>query len=332
MNMDIHKVAKKPPTRADLPRLMENVPPEHKGFVKEMTLKMMSHQAYGQPYEWSTKDFELGAPLGRGKFGRVYLAREKQTKFMVAMKIMFKAELQKGNVQRQVLREVEIQSRLKHPNILRLYTWFHDDERVYFALELASQGELYKHLRNSKNQRFDDKRAAKYTYQVADALNYCHLNKVIHRDLKPENILLTSTDDVKLADFGWSAHTMSNKRKTLCGTLDYLPPEMVNGAAYNNSVDQWCLGILCYEFVVGKAPFEAPDNEKTYENIRRMEVHYPSFVSTGAKDVISKLLRKSSEARMTLVEVMKHPWIKENMALRNADLEKLRIAKLNGAQ
>lgn len=114
----------------------------------------------------------------------------------------------------------------RHPNILRLYTWFHDDSKIYLALELASEGELYKHLQNSPNGRFPEDRSASYTYQVADALHYCHLNNVIHRDLKPENIMLTVGDQIKLADFGWSAHTHSNKRKTMCGTLDYLPPEM----------------------------------------------------------------------------------------------------------
>uniref|UniRef100_A0A1B0A3V7 Protein kinase domain-containing protein n=1 Tax=Glossina pallidipes TaxID=7398 RepID=A0A1B0A3V7_GLOPL len=186
-------------------------------------------------------------------------------------------------------------------------------------MEIASEGELFKHLRN--NQRFDEFRSAKYTYQVADALNYCHLNNVIHRDLKPENILLTSSDDIKLADFGGSAHTLSNKRKTMCGTIDYLPPEMVDGRTYNDSVDQWCLGVLCYEFLVGSAPFESKDTQKTYEKIRRLEVHYPSLLSTGAKDLISKLLRKQSDGRITLVDVMKHPWTQQNMQKRNALLE-----------
>lgn len=173
-------------------------------LIQFILFNLISH------YPWSTNDFELGAPLGRGKFGRVYLARERATKFIVAMKVMFKSEIRQGRVERQVLREIEIQSRLKHPNILRLYTWFHDERRIYLSLEICSQGELYKHLKNSPNGRFEEPRAAKYTYQVADALHYCHLNNVIHRDLKPENILLTHDDNVKLADFGWSAHTPSN--------------------------------------------------------------------------------------------------------------------------
>lgn len=92
-----------------------------------------------------------------------------------------------------------------------MYNWFHDERKIFLVLEVASLGELYTHLKNSPNGRFNEHRAAKYTYQVADALNYCHLTNVIHRDLKPENILLTSDDNIKLADFGWSVHTMSNK-------------------------------------------------------------------------------------------------------------------------
>lgn len=177
----------------------------------------------------------------------------------------------------------------RHPNILRLYTWFHDEKRIYLAVELASKGELYKHLKNAPNGRFDEQRAAKYTFQVADALHYCHINHVIHRDLKPENIMLTGDDNVKLADFGWSAHTNSNKRKTMCGTLDYLPPEMVNNQSYDDSIDQWCLGILCYEFLVGRPPFEAENTESTYANIRQLNVHYPKYLSFPAKNLISKV-------------------------------------------
>lgn len=94
------------------------------------------------------------------------------------------------------------------------------------VLELASEGELYRHLQNAPHGRFSERRSARYTNQVAHALHYCHLNNVIHRDLKPENLLLSVNDQIKLSDFGWSAHTTSTQRKTMCGTLDYLPPEM----------------------------------------------------------------------------------------------------------
>lgn len=132
--------------------------------------------------------------------------------------------------------------------------------------------------------------------------------------MKPENILLTADDNIKLADFGWSAHTQSNKRTTMCGTLDYLPPEMVDGKQYNDSVDQWCLGILCYEFLVGTPPFESENAEQTYARIRQLDMVFPKHVSTGAKNLISNLLRIDSGKRITLIDVMQHPWIKEKMA------------------
>ncbi|KAK9886173.1 hypothetical protein WA026_015684 [Henosepilachna vigintioctopunctata] len=112
--------------------------------------------------------------------------------------------------------------------------------------------------------------SAKYTHQVADALDYCHQNDVIHRDIKPENLLLTINGDVKLADFGWSIHAPKPRRTTMCGTLDYLPPEILNGKSYGHYVDLWCLGVLFHEFLVGSPPFKSSGTEETYEKIRKV--------------------------------------------------------------
>ncbi|KAI4470562.1 serine/threonine-protein kinase ial-related [Holotrichia oblita] len=232
------------------------VPSEAKPKVQQLTTAMINHPCYGNPsYKWSLNDFELGNRMGRGKFGRVYCAREKVTGFVVALKTLMKAEIVKGGVERQILREIEIQSHLKHPNILNLYTWFHDAYRIYLVLEFASEGELYNHLKNSPGGRFPEDRSARYTYQVADALDYCHRNHVIHRDIKPENLLLTSNGNVKLADFGWSVHAPSLRRNTMCGTLDYLPPEMVEGKEHGPYVDNWCLGMFCLYYSFYKKHF-----------------------------------------------------------------------------
>ncbi|KAF2902762.1 hypothetical protein ILUMI_03427 [Ignelater luminosus] len=289
------------------------MPKEYVADTRELFIKMMSHEAYDNPnYQWSLNDFELGSRLGRGKFGRVFIAREKQTGDIVALKTLLKKELVKGRVERQVLREIEIQSHLKHPNILELLTFFHDDFRIYIVLEFAGKGELYKHLKQSPGGHFNEHLSAKYIYQVADALNYCHQNKVIHRDIKPENLLLSIDDDIKLADFGWSVHAPSLRRDTMCGTLDYLPPEMVEGKAYGKYVDNWCLGILCYEFLVGNPPFESKSNNETYKRIQRVDIKYPSHLSTGAIDLISRLLRRTSNNRITLEGVMQHQWVVTN--------------------
>jgi serine/threonine protein kinase len=128
---------------------------------------------------WTLADFELGKPLGKGKFGHVYLAREKRTGFIVALKVLYKSELEEGKVEKQLRREVEIQSHLRHPNILRLYGYFYDDKRVYLILEYAARGELYKILREAG--RFKEEQAAQYIQQMTHALLYLHSKHVIHR-------------------------------------------------------------------------------------------------------------------------------------------------------
>ncbi|XP_071453901.1 aurora kinase C [Hetaerina americana] len=260
--------------------------------------------------EWSLSDFEIGKPLGKGKFGRVYLAREMETHFVVALKLLFKSQLMKGEIEHQLVREIEIQSHLSHPNILKMHTYFHDERRVFLVLEYAAGGELYTEMNKQPNNRFTEARSAKYVYQVADALNYCHQNKVIHRDIKPENLLLTVSGNVKIADFGWSVHAPSLSRKTMCGTLDYLPPEMVIGERYCEFVDNWCLGVLCYEFLVGHPPFESKDHTTTYLKIRRVDLKFPSFVEAGPRDLISKLLQRTPCKRLPLIDVMSHFWIR----------------------
>ncbi|XP_075737798.1 aurora kinase C-like [Rhipicephalus microplus] len=260
--------------------------------------------------KWCLQDFEIGRPLGKGKFGNVYLAREKTTKYVVALKVMFKSQLQKNGVEHQLRREIEIQSHLRHPNILCLFNWFHDETRVYLILEYAPHGELYKQLTSAR--RFTEKRAATYIYQLCDALKVCHAQNVIHRDIKPENLLVGINGEIKIADFGWSVHAPSSRRATICGTLDYLPHEMIEGGPYNEKVDHWALGILIYEFLVGKPPYESPTMQETYRRIRECRVQCPPYVSAEARDLIGKLLRRRPSERISLDEVKVHPWVVNN--------------------
>ncbi|KAK0622859.1 kinase-like domain-containing protein [Immersiella caudata] len=256
--------------------------------------------------------FEIGRPLGKGKFGRVYLARERNSNFICALKVLYKSELQHGSgVEKQVRREIEIQSNLRHPNILKLYGHFHDSKRIFLILEFAGKGELYKHLR--KENRFPEWKAAQYIAQMASALRYLHRKHVIHRDIKPENILMGIHGEIKISDFGWSVHAPKNRRATLCGTLDYLPPEMIRSGSkdnyYNEKVDLWSLGVLTYEFLVGEAPFYEEHAPLTQRRIARADMTIPEWVSKEAKDLIRKLLVLDPEDRLPLEEVQTHPWI-----------------------
>uniref|UniRef100_A0A1A7WE64 non-specific serine/threonine protein kinase n=1 Tax=Iconisemion striatum TaxID=60296 RepID=A0A1A7WE64_9TELE len=262
------------------------------------------------PKKISIDDFDIGRPLGKGKFGNVYLARVKKVEAIVALKVLFKSQMETEGVEHQLRREIEIQARLRHPNILRFYNYFHDRKRVYLILEYAPRGEMYKELQ--KYGRFDDQRTATYMEEISDALLYCHERKVIHRDIKPENLLLGFRGELKIADFGWSVHAPSLRRRTMCGTLDYLPPEMIEGHTHSEKVDLWCIGVLCYECLVGHPPFETASHTETYKRIMKVDLSFPSAVSDGAKDLISKLLRHNPKDRLPLKDVIDHPWVRAN--------------------
>ncbi|XP_060520213.1 uncharacterized protein LOC132698260 [Cylas formicarius] len=265
--------------------------------------------------KWTLTDFDIGKPLGKGKFGNVYLAREKRSKCVIAIKVLFKSSIMESNIEHQVRREVEIQTHLRHPNILRMYGYFHDESRLYFILEYAPNGTVFAALNKSPNKRFSEELSARYIAQVAGALLYCHGKKVIHRDIKPENLLLGAKGEIKIADFGWSVHAPSSRRTTVCGTIDYLPPEMIRGQPHDEKVDLWSLGVLCYEFITGKAPFEAKNYDETFRKICKQVFICPPFLSYGAKDLIKRLLIVDPSKRLELTEVLKHPWIVQHVKI-----------------
>ncbi|KAK7464837.1 Vacuolar protein sorting-associated protein 70 [Stygiomarasmius scandens] len=259
--------------------------------------------------EWTLHDFDIGRPLGKGKFGRVYMVRTKcEPKYILALKTLYKSEIVAGKVEKQIRREIEIQQNLRHPNVLRLYGYFHDEKRIFLMLEFAGQGELYRQL--SKYGCFSEKRSSRYIDQMADALSYLHSKHVIHRDIKPENLLLGLNGELKIADFGWSVHAPGNRRMTLCGTLDYLPPEMVERKEHSEKVDYWALGVLTYEFLVGNPPFEDRRSvNNTYRRIMAVDLKFPSGMSAEVKDLVAKLLQHEPQDRLPLTQVLQHPWI-----------------------
>ncbi|CAK5076481.1 unnamed protein product [Meloidogyne enterolobii] len=245
-------------------------------------------------HRWQLSDFEIGRPLGKGKFGNVYLARDRYFRIPVALKVSFDAFLNnyifvRFSSSHNLLKEI-------HPNILRIHNFFHDDKKVYLILEYAVHGELFKELNRCK--KFSESRTARYIFQVADALNYCHSKKIIHRDIKPENILLCDDGQIRIADFGWA-------------------------------VDYWSVGVLCYEFLTGKPPFETEEQKHTYKRITNVEYVFPRHVSKGAMDLISRLLRKDPNQRMTFEQLLKHPWILEYCGRASEDVPDNELAPMS---
>ena len=268
----------------------------------------------------SIDQFEIGRKLSHGKIGHVYLARVRDVNFVVALKVMNKCDIMEQQLEQQLQREISIQARLNHPNILKLYTYFHDDNRVYLVLEFAAQGELCKVIKHVG--RFSDRLASRITRQLIDALQYCHERSIIHRDLKSENILLDHWGNIKLSDFGCSIKS-ETLRGTRCGTPDYLPPEIIAGEQYDHRVDLWCLGVLTYEMLVGRPPFEQRQSEEWLTSFDRdasidklttkidtvCHFRLPPILSPFAADFISALLRRKPADRMSLHEARRHSWI-----------------------
>ncbi|KAL7718637.1 Aurora kinase [Entamoeba marina] len=239
------------------------------------------------------EDFDIGKPLGQGKFGNVYLVKYKQYDYVCALKVIFKRQMHKCQMGIQLKREIEIQSHFNHPNILKLLGYFQDADRVFFVIEYCKKGELYALLQEAG--RFDEGRASRYIKSTTLALQYCHSQNCFHRDLKPENILIDHNDQVKLADFGWSVHTNTK--------------QIIQEKYYDGSIDLWCLGVLAYELSTGEPPFQSNSREETFRKACSLTYTFPPYLSAECRDFIKNLLQYDPSKRMSFDDCLKHPWI-----------------------
>lgn len=252
--------------------------------------------------------------LGTGAFGSVFLYKRRNPQGVeeeVAVKSIARTDYVDYSL---VQREVHSHRILIHPHVIRFKRLGLTPDRstIYMVMEYADRGDLLEYLR--RRGRFREHEARWFFQQLVFGLDYCHQRGVYNRDIKPENLLLGFEGELKISDFGWSVHAPSNRRKTLCGTLDYLPPEMVEGKEHSTAVDNWSLGVLTYEFLFGGPPFEAPGHQDTYRRIVRVDLKFPAqpAVSEAAKDFIRKMLVKEPSQRLAMLAVADDPWVQAN--------------------
>ncbi|KAI1168642.1 Pkinase-domain-containing protein [Nemania serpens] len=264
--------------------------------------------------KYSLNDFDLLRTLGTGSFGRVHLVQSKHNQRFYAVKVLKKAQVVKMKQVEHTNDERRMLGEVKHPFLITLWGTFQDTRNLYMVMDFVEGGELFSLLR--KSGRFPNPVAKFYAAEVTLALEYLHSRNIIYRDLKPENLLLDRHGHLKITDFGF-AKRVPDKTWTLCGTPDYLAPEVVSNKGYNKSVDWWSLGILIYEMLCGYTPFwDSGSPMKIYENILRGKVKYPAYVHPDAQDLLERLITPDLTKRLGNLyagpqDVKEHPWFSE---------------------
>lgn len=258
----------------------------------------------------NTSNFKFEKVIGKGSFGRVMLVTKKDTGKQYAMKVVNKGKLIDHKKRHHTLTERYCLAELNSPFVVKLHYAFQTSDKLYFALDFMQGGELFYHLK--KQSRFTEETAKFYAAEVLLGLEDVHSQGYIYRDLKPENILLDKEGHVKLADFNLATKPEDEiNKKTVCGTPEYISPEVLNGKEQNLQLDYWGLGILLYEMLEGKSPFYSKSIDKLFRNISKAKYSVPDRFSPSAKDLVVKLLDPCPETRLSNSEQIKlHPFFK----------------------
>lgn len=256
------------------------------------------------------EDFEPVAVIGRGFYGKVMLAKHKETGKLVAIKSIHKKELIEKNKVETVLVERDVLMKTNNPFIINLLCSFQTPSKFYFVLEYASGGDLFGYLKKYEN--FPKSQVQLYIAELAIALNHLHQNNIIYRDLKPENVLFCADGHLKLTDFGISKilNDPNDTTRTLCGTSEYLAPEVIEGAEYSFAIDWWQLGCLMYEMYAGRTPFANENQSMMYRNITTRNVGLFPIKDPQAKELISVLLKKNPQERGGFEEIKNSEFFK----------------------
>ena len=280
--------------------------------VKNRFLPISESVKQGLEPEPKITDFTIIKELGAGSFGHVYLVTHKKTKANYAIKAIDKRN--KTNIEEKPYfrREVEVMYKIHHPNVVKLFGHFEDNNYCYFIMEYIPIGNLFGIIPKDKKKRISSQIVASLMKNIISATYFLHnMNPpIIHRDIKPENVLLAEKLTAKLTDFGWSNYIQEDeKRTTVCGTPIYLAPEIIKEQGHDEKVDIWCIGVLLFELATGTVPFPGNDIETLESNILKLKIQWPKDINIEAKNLISKILKLDPNARISLPEMLNHHFI-----------------------
>ena len=257
-------------------------------------------------------DFTLIKELGEGSFSCVLLVQHNKTQAQYAIKAIDKRNKYNKEEKDYFKREAEIMYRINHPNVVKLYGHFEDNTYCYFIMEYMSRGNAYSFVPKYGQRKISPQMTASILKDVICATYYLHhmYPPIIHRDIKAENVLLNSEMKAKLTDFGWSNYLNKSdmKRTTMCGTPIYLAPELVNNYGHDHRVDIWCIGVLMFELLTGLPPWIGEDVQTLKYNIINMKIRWPKNMDRDAVDLLKKTLRYNPDERISLRNMLLHPF------------------------
>ena len=276
---------------------------------KEFQNKQFSHKV-------TLNDFKILKTLGKGAFGKVLLVHNEELNKYFAMKILKKDFIKQNKQIAHTKVERKILEKIDYPFIAQLFYAFQNKEKLYMITEYMPGGEMFYHLH--KEEYFKESKAKFYICEIILAIEHLHKNNIIYRDLKPENILLDENGHIKLTDFGLSKivnDINKDRTYTICGTPEYVAPEVLTGKGYNKSVDWWSLGIVLYEMLCGYSPFRET-RERIDIEIYFKPIHHDNLISDIAFDLISKLIQPNCEMRLGYgildsIEIKNHKFFKD---------------------
>ncbi|WOL16331.1 serine/threonine-protein kinase AtPK2/AtPK19-like [Canna indica] len=259
-------------------------------------------------------DFESLKLVGKGAFGKVFQVRKRGTSEIYAMKVMRKDKIMENNHAEYMKAERDILTKVDHPFIVQLRYSFQTKYKLYLVLDFVNGGHLFFQLYH--HGLFREDLARIYTAEIVSAVSHLHANGIMHRDLKPENILLDADGHAMLTDFGLAKEFDENTRSnSLCGTVEYMAPEIVLGKGHDKAADWWSVGILLFEMLTGKPPFISSNREKMQQKIMREKIKLPAYLSSEAHSLIKGLLQKEASKRLGCglggsKEIKNHKWFK----------------------
>ncbi|XP_027196257.2 serine/threonine-protein kinase polo [Dermatophagoides pteronyssinus] len=257
------------------------------------------------------KQYQRGKFLGRGGFAKCYEYTDLSTKKMYACKVISKTQLVKDKHKTKMSLEISIHRSVDHKHIVKFYSFFEDSNFVYIILELCGKRSLMEMQKRRK--RISEAELRYYVRQITLACVYLHNSRIVHRDLKLGNLFLNDDMQVKLGDFGLATKlNPGEQRKTLCGTPNYIAPEILLEAGHGFEVDVWSLGCIVFTMAVGRPPFETEELKNTYRKIKKNDYTIPNDINPELATFIHKMLQADPSKRPTMQQILNDPYLNNN--------------------